>query len=296
MTGRVLRIGTRASRLALAQVEIVAGLLRAGDPSIRLEIVEITTAGDRDQSTPLREGTGWFTSAIQEALLRENVDLAVHSYKDLPTARTAGLVIGAVPAREDVRDALVTRDGRGLDRLEAGAVVGTSSPRREAQLRALRPDLQFRPIRGNVETRIGRVDSGEYDATVLALAGLRRLGIEGRAAHVLSPAEMLPAPAQGALAVECREPDRETVEALAAIDVARLRLETDAERAFMAALEAGCSFPAAALATLGDDGWLELQGLVAIGGRLARGSTTGPGHDGGVAGRELAARLLGRDG
>ncbi len=296
MTGRVLRIGTRASRLALAQVELVAGLLRAADPSIRVEVVAITTAGDRDQSTPLQEGTGWFTSAIQEALLRESVDLAVHSYKDLPTARPAGLVIGAVPAREDVRDAVVTRDGRGLDRLEAGAVIGTSSPRREAQLRALRPDLQFRLIRGNVETRIGRVDSGQYDATVLALAGLRRLGIEPRAAQVLSPAEMLPAPAQGALAVECREQDGETVEALAAIDVARLRVETDAERAFMAALEAGCSFPAAALATLGDDGWLELQGLVAVDGRLAKGSVAGAAGSGVALGRVLAAELLGRAG
>jgi len=296
VTGRVLRIGTRSSRLALAQVEIVARLLRALDPAIRIQVVEITTAGDRDQSTPLGEGSGWFTAAIQEALLDERVDVAVHSYKDLPTARPAGLVVAAVPAREDVRDAVVTRDGRGLDDLDSGAVFGTSSPRREAQLRALRPDLQFRPIRGNVETRIGRVDSGDYDATLLALAGLRRLGIEHRAAQMLTPAEMLPAPAQGALAVECRERDRETVTTLAAIDIARLRVETGAERAFMAALEAGCSFPAAALATLDDDGSLGLEGLAEVEGTLSRGKVTGPGRDGAALGRALAARLLGRDG
>ncbi|MBI5947436.1 MAG: hydroxymethylbilane synthase [Chloroflexi bacterium] len=296
MTGRVLRIGTRASRLALAQVDLVAAFLRAADPGLRIEVVEITTAGDRDQSTPLREGTGWFTSAIQEALLDGRADVAVHSYKDLPTARPAGLVIGAVPVREDVRDAVVTRDGRGLAGLAVGAVIGTSSPRREAQLRALRPDLQFRLIRGNVETRIGRVDGGDYDATVLALAGLRRLGIEHRAGQILGPDEMLPAPAQGAIAVECREADATTVAALAAIDVPRLRAETGAERAFMAALEAGCSFPAAALATVGADGTLELRGLVELDGKLVSGRLTGAAGDGAGLGERLAARLLGRGG
>ncbi|MFN0147398.1 MAG: hydroxymethylbilane synthase, partial [Dehalococcoidia bacterium] len=174
-----LRLGTRGSRLALAQSETVAALLRAAVPGLEVELVTITTAGDRDQTTPLPEGTGtgWFTTALQDALVAGEVDLAVHSYKDLPTKRPEGLTIAAVPLREDPRDALVSRSGKTLKGLAAGSIIGTSSPRREAQIRATRADVEVRPIRGNVDTRLAKVESGEYDAIVLALAGLRRLGL-----------------------------------------------------------------------------------------------------------------------
>ncbi len=288
-----LRIGTRASRLALLQTEIVAASLRQAWPDVALEVVEITTAGDRDRTSPLTsgEGAGWFTSAIQDALLADEVDLAVHSYKDLPTARPDGLVIAAVPQRADPRDALVSRGGATLAGLPAGAVVGTSSPRRAAQTTALRPDLELRPIRGNVDTRLAKVDAGEYDAALFAIAGLERLGVADRASHVFGFAEMLPAPAQGALAVECRRDDSETQRLLAAIDNRELRGLVSAERAFLAALEAGCSFPAAAYAeSFGTT--LKLHGLVAPEGVLVRSKVGGPISAGPGLGRALARELL----
>ena len=288
-----LRIGTRASRLALLQTEIVAASLRQSWPDVALEVVEITTAGDRDRTSPLTsgEGAGWFTSAIQDALLADEVDLAVHSYKDLPTARPEGLVIAAVPQRADPRDAIVSRGGATLAGLPAGAVVGTSSPRRAAQTTALRPDLELRPIRGNVDTRLAKVDAGEYDAALFAIAGLERLGVADRASHVFGFEEMLPAPAQGALAVECRRDDSETQRLLAAIDDRDLRGLVSAERAFLAALEAGCSFPAAAYAeSFGTT--LKLHGLVAPEGVLVRSKVGGPISAGPGLGRALARELL----
>ena len=288
-----LRIGTRASRLALHQTELVAIRLREAWPDIALETVEITTAGDLDRTSPLSsgEGVGWFTSAIQEALLAGEVDLAVHSYKDLPTARPAGLVIAAIPERADPRDALVSRDGATLAGLPAGAVVGTSSPRRAAQTSAIRPDLVLRPIRGNVDTRLEKVDAGEYDAALFAIAGLQRLGVAERASHVFGFEEMLPAPAQGALAVECRREDTETQRLLAAIDDRELRRLVGAERAFLAALEAGCSFPAGAYAE-GFGTTLKLHGLVAPDGVIVRSRVGGPMDAGPGLGRALARELL----
>lgn len=288
-----LRIGTRASRLALKQTELVAARLRRTAPDVAIEVVEITTAGDRDRTSPLTsgEGAGWFTSAIQEALLAGEVDVAVHSYKDLPTARPEGLVIAAVPERADPRDALVARDGGTLAELPEGAVIGTSSPRRSAQTLALRPDLELRPIRGNVETRLQRVDEGEYDAALFAIAGLERLGLEGRASHVFGFEEMLPAPAQGALAVECRRDDEATLDLLSAIDDGELRWLVSAERAFLAALEAGCSYPAAAYAeSFGTT--LKLHGLVAPEGVIVRSRVGGPIDAGPGLGRSLARELL----
>ena len=288
-----LRIGTRASRLALLQTEIVASRLRQAWPEVALEVVEITTAGDRDRTSPLTsgEGAGWFTSAIQDALLAGEVDVAVHSYKDLPTARPEGLVIAAVPQRADPRDALVSRDGATLAGLPQGAVVGTSSPRRAAQAAALRPDLVLRPIRGNVDTRLAKVDAGEYDAAILAIAGLERLGLAERASHVFGFEEMLPAPAQGALAVECRRDDSETLRLVAAIDDRELRRLVSAERAFLAALEAGCDFPAAAYAeSFGTT--LKLHGLVAPEGVIVRSKVGGPISAGPGLGRALAKELL----
>ncbi|MCY4393372.1 MAG: hydroxymethylbilane synthase [Chloroflexi bacterium] len=288
-----LRIGTRASRLALIQTELVAARLRKAWPELAVEPVEITTAGDRDRTSPLTsgEGAGWFTSAIQDALLAGEVDVAVHSYKDLPTARPDGLVIAAVPERADPRDALVSREGATLAGLPAGAVVGTSSPRRSAQTLAVRPDLELRPIRGNVDTRLEKVDSGEYDAALFAIAGLERLGLADRASHLFGFEEMLPAPAQGALAVECRREDVETQRLLAAIDDTDLRRRVSAERAFLAALEAGCSYPAAAYAeSFGTT--LKLHGLVAPEGVIVRSKVGGPVKAGPGLGRALARELL----
>jgi hydroxymethylbilane synthase len=288
-----LRLGTRGSRLALVQVGLVLARLRQAHPDLAVEVVEITTRGDADQDTPLASGSGagWFTSAIQRALLAGEVDLAVHSYKDLPTARPGGLVIAAVPGREDARDALVSRNAVPLGRLKKGAVVGTGSPRREAQLRELRPDLDIRPIRGNVDTRIRKVDEGEYDATALAFAGLKRLGLEARAAEVFGLYDVLPAPAQGALAIECRGADASTRTLLAAIHDPAVGQAVSAERAFLAALEAGCSFPAGAYAEhFGST--IKLHAMVAPEGRIVRSKITGPVEAAAGLGRELAAELL----
>lgn len=290
-----LRLGTRGSQLALAQARLVAGRLEAAAPGLRVDLVTIATAGDRDQSTPLAGGErpGWFTTAIQEALQRGEVDLAVHSLKDLPTRRPEGLVIAAVPLREDPRDALVSRAGQPLRSLPPGAVVGTGSPRREAQLREIRPDLQVRPIRGNVETRLRKVRDGEYDAAVVALAGLRRLGLEAEAAEVFGFEEMLPAPGQGALAVECRAADEAVRQLLARIDDPQVRLAVTAERAFLAAIEGGCSYPAAAYAEhFGST--LKLHALIAPGGRIIRSKMGGPAETAAGLGRQLAAELLER--
>lgn len=288
-----LRIATRGSKLALIQAELAASKLRAARPGLTVELVTITTAGDRDQSTPLPEGerAGWFTSAIQDALLRNEADLAVHSYKDLPTKRPRGLVIAAVPVREDPRDALVSRERLGLRALPAGAVVGTSSPRRAAQLLELRPDLDVRPIRGNVDTRIAKVQAGEFDATVLALAGLRRLGLEPRADEVFGFEEMLPAPAQGALALECRTEDAATRALLSAIDDPALRQSVTAERMFLATIDGGCSFPAAAYAEhFGTT--LKLNALIAADGRIVRSKMAGPAETAGGLGKQLAEELM----
>lgn len=288
-----LRIGTRGSKLALTQAALVADRLRAAHPGLAIEVVTIATAGDRDQSTPLSsgEGAGWFTTAIQDALSAGDIDVAVHSYKDLPTKRPEGLVIAAVPLREDPRDALVSRHPGGLLGLPPGAVVGTSSPRREAQVREVRPDLEVRAIRGNVETRVAKVDAGEFDAAVLALAGLRRLGIEGRAGHVFGFEEMLPAPAQGALAVECRAADAATRRLLDAIDDPTIRAAVRAERAFLATIDGGCSFPAAAHATrFGTT--LKLNALIAVDGRIIRSKMAGPVETAAGLGRGLAVELM----
>jgi hydroxymethylbilane synthase len=288
-----VRIATRGSQLALIQTELVAALLREHSPGVEVEVVTVVTAGDRDQSTPLQEGerAGWFTSAIQETLLRGEADIAVHSYKDLPTKRPEGLVIAAVPAREDPRDALVSRTHADLRSLPKGASVGTSSPRRTAQILELRPDLDVRIIRGNVETRIAKVESGEYDATVLALAGLRRLGLEERADHVFGFEEMLPSPAQGALAVECRTADAATRELLAKIDDPALRQTVTAERMFLATIDGGCSFPAAAYAEhFGST--LKLNALIAADGRIVRSKMAGQAETAGGLGKQLAEELM----
>jgi hydroxymethylbilane synthase len=260
-------LGTRASALARAQTEVVAALLAAACPDAALSTRVLSTAGDRTQESgePLPEigGKGLFTAELERALVEGEIDIAVHSLKDLPTQEAAGVVVGAVTSREDVRDCLVTRSPASLSDLSEGAVVGTSSLRRSAQLAALRPDLDVRSIRGNVDTRIRKVEAGEYDAALLAAAGIRRLGLEGAVSEWLPPETMLPAPGQGALAVQCRADDAAICNLLADLDDAGARAETTAERAFLEALGGGCAAPVAALAATTTTPRVRLQGLVA---------------------------------
>jgi hydroxymethylbilane synthase len=260
-----VRVGTRGSALARIQTEQVVSLLRVAWPGLECELRPIVTSGDRTQASgePLPEigGKGLFTAELEQALRAEEIDLAVHSLKDLPTEDPPGIALGAVCEREDVRDCLVARDGLTLAALPEGAIVGTSSLRRAAQLRALRPGLEVRSIRGNVDTRIRKVREGEVDAVVLAAAGIRRLGLEDAVTEYLD--EMLPAPGQGALAAQCRAGDEAAHELLAPIDHATTRAATTAERAFLRALGAGCTAPVAAFGELSQGGGVRLVGLVA---------------------------------
>jgi hydroxymethylbilane synthase len=260
-------LGTRASALARAQTESVIARLTTAWPELECTTRVISTSGDRTQASgqPLPEigGKGLFTAELERALRDGEIDLAVHSLKDLPTEDAEGVVVGAVSEREDVRDCVVSREGSPLAELPAGAVVGTSSLRRAAQLRALRPDVDVRSIRGNVDTRIGKVRDGEYDATVLAAAGIRRLGLEREVSEWLDAETMLPAPGQGALAIQARAGDEAILALLAELDHPEARAETTAERAFLRALGAGCAAPVAALATSTTTPRARLQGLVA---------------------------------
>jgi hydroxymethylbilane synthase len=308
-----LRLGTRRSPLALAQAERVAARIRrlTGRP---VELVGVRTFGDtsREQLTQIG-GTGVFVTALREAVLDGRVDLAVHSLKDLPTAQPGGLVLAAVPPRDDPRDALVARDGLGLAELTRSAGrpvrVGTGSPRRTAQLhawaRAHGAGIETVPVRGNVDTRIGYVRSGELDAVVLALAGLERLGRADEATELLDPADFLPAPGQGALAVECAATRAPLAAQLAELDDPSTRAAVTAERTLLAALEAGCGAPVGALADLLVDEQaitqMRLRGVVGTldGATLVPMSTTGPvpASAGGTAfpdtlGRRLADEML----
>lgn len=279
----LLRIATRRSRLARTQTEWVATRLRQAHPGLETVLVETATAGDRDRATPLADigGTGLFTKALEDAVADGRADVAVHSFKDLPTAQPSGLAIAAVPAREDHRDVLVTAGGGGLDSLAAGAVVATSSPRRAQQLVRARGDLVTAPIRGNVETRLAKIHAGEFDATILAAAGLARLGLSAEVCEVL---DFLPAPGQGALAVECRSDDEATRALVASIDHADTRDTVAAERAWLAATGAGCATSAAALCILDGD---EVELRWYLDGR--EGSGRGPRSEAVTVGREAAS-------
>ncbi|MGB3483916.1 MAG: hydroxymethylbilane synthase [Mycobacterium sp.] len=265
----MIRIGTRGSLLATTQAGTIRdALIAAGHPA---ELVIISTAGDRS-SAPIAEiGVGVFTAALREAIADDEVDMAVHSYKDLPTAQDPRFVIAAVPRRADPRDALVSRDGLVLGELPAGSTLGTSSLRRAAQLRALGLGLEIRPLRGNLDTRLNRVSSGDLDAIVVARAGLARIGRLEVVTETLEPVQMLPAPAQGALALECRAGDIDLVNTLALLDDVDTRVAVTAERTLLAKLEAGCSAPVGAIAevveSIDEDGQvfdeLSLRGCVA---------------------------------
>ncbi|HEX5087721.1 MAG TPA: hydroxymethylbilane synthase [Nocardioides sp.] len=294
-----VRIGTRGSVLATTQSGLVAGLIR-DRLGRETELVEITTEGDRTQraGTPMEQigGTGVFVSALRDALLRGEVDVAVHSLKDLPTAAPEGIALAAVPTREDPRDVVVARDGLTLGELPQGARVGTGSPRRVAQLRALGLGLDVVGVRGNVDTRIGKVRSGEYDAVLLARAGLARIGRLEEVTEVLDPLQMLPAPGQGALAVECRADD-DLLAALATLDDRGSRAAVEAERAVLATLEGGCSAPIGVLAELveGEDGeelWVRAIALSTDGELSVRMSATGDPQDAAGLGARLAKEML----
>lgn len=301
---KTLRIGTRGSALAMAQTTWVADALeRAGYAT---ELVSVATPGDQS-SAPISEiGVGVFTSALREALAADEVDVAVHSFKDLPTVVDPRLSLAAVPEREDPRDALVARDNLTLGELPPGSLVGTGSPRRASQLEGLGLGLQVRGIRGNVDTRMRKVTDGELDAVVLARAGLARVGKLQVITETLDPLQILPAPAQGALAVECRVDDVDTEHLLQSVlDDPASRTAVAAERAMLAALEAGCSAPVGALAEvmedLDEDGRvaqrLFVRGVAATetpsGGReLHRASITGETTEAERLGRDLAGQLL----
>jgi hydroxymethylbilane synthase len=288
-----LRLGTRGSRLALVQCEVVADALRARGADV--EIVVIKTSGDRLAQVALADfgGKALFVKEIEEALLGGQVDVAVHSLKDMPAALPAGLTLGAFPPREDPGDVLLTRAPGGWDALPAGAAVGTSSPRRRALVLAHRPDLRPEPIRGNVETRVDKLAAGAYDAIVLASAGLRRLGVHPPHVTPLDVGEFVPAVGQGILAVEAREADREVLELLRGLDDTRSRSEALAERAFLRRLGADCHTPVAGHARI-DGPALTLTGVVASldGGTILRAGATGPSGEAERLGVGLADELL----
>jgi len=260
----MIRVGTRGSALALAQARLVAS--RIGDDA---ELVVISTAGDKS-ARPIRElGDGAFVAALEDALRRGEVDVAVHSLKDVPTADADDLVIAAIPVREDPRDLLVSSTRGGLASLPRGALVGTSSPRRAAFLRSARPDVVVAEIRGNVETRLRKVQAGEFDATILALAGLRRLGLPFADDEVLPTSVMLPAPGQGALAIQCRTDAHLLRGRLGALDDRATRVGVTAERALLRSLGASCELALGALASIAGD-LITLDAALAADGGIAR--------------------------
>ena len=257
-----VRIGARKSPLAFAQAQEVKNRLMERWRSLTIEIVSFSTLGDRMSQGPLTEigGKGLFTREIDESLLDERIDIAVHSMKDMPTELPAGLCLAATPERQDVRDAFLSKTAKDLDDLPEGAVIGTASLRRKAQILHRRPDLTIRPLRGNVETRMRKLEEGEVDATLLALAGLKRLGLENRAASILPATQMLPAVAQGAIAIVCRADDRRLKEALLAVNHAETLQRVTAERAFLRVLDGSCRTPIAGLAEY-SGGVLRLRGM-----------------------------------
>ena len=291
----IFRIGTRSSRLALAQSEWVKGAVQTRHPEVRVELIRIRTQGDKILDAPLSKigGKGLFVKEIEEALLREEVDLAVHSMKDVPAELEKGLSISVYPKREDARDAFVSRQFSTVKDLPQGALVGTSSLRRSAQLLHMRPDLHIVPLRGNVDTRLRKLDSGDLQAIVLATAGLNRLGLAHRITALLPPESVLPAIAQGVLGLEMREGDEETQHLISFLNDPDTELATRTERSFLKTLEGGCQVPVAGYARV-DGGVITVEGMVAEldGSRVLRQGIRGPGDRPENLGTALAKRLL----
>ncbi len=294
---RPLRIATRKSPLALWQAHHVAARLRALSPGRQVSLLELSTEGDRFLGAPLSQvgGKGLFVKEIEQALLDRSADIAVHSLKDMTSALPDGLILAAVSEREDPRDAFVGRKAKTVAGLRVGAIVGTASLRRSCLLRARRPDLAVKSVRGNVQTRLSKLEAEDLDGLVLALAGLRRLGLEARVTEVLSVADSLPAVGQGVVAIECREEDSEVRGLLAGIEHAETRIAVVAERAFLKDLEGGCSVPLAGHATV-EGGRVWLRGLVGRpdGTQVIQGELRGPASDAEALGRALAKTLLGQ--
>jgi hydroxymethylbilane synthase len=293
---RRLRIAARPSRLSLAQASLVAEMLRASSPGIEIDIVEVTTTGDRDNRNFLNKAptVGFFTSEVEQALVDRRADIAVHSLKDLPTSSNPALVVAAIPPREEMCDVVVAAEPLGsLADLPTAARVGTSSLRRMAQLLHARPDLVCLPIRGNVETRIAKLDKGDYDAIVLAAAGLNRLKLAGRISLRLAPNEFLVAPGQGALAIQARSDDGISIACVARLDHGPTRIAVEAEREVLAALHGGCSIPLGVCSELAGDS-LRLSAILATpdGRHLVHQTADGAAGQGRQLGRELATRLL----
>jgi hydroxymethylbilane synthase len=292
-----LRLGTRASELAMTQSGMIADRLRT-ECGVDVELVTISTEGDRS-TAPLASmgGQGVFVAALREALVRGDVDIAVHSLKDLPTTPDPRLTVAAIPRREDPRDVLVARDGLTLGELPHGSRIGTGSPRREAQLNALGLGVEVVAIRGNVGTRIGKIAAGDVDGVLLARAGLLRLDRADEATEVIDPLQMLPAPGQGALACECRVDDDATTRLLARLDDSDTRAAVTAERSLLATLEAGCSAPVGALAEIadgdhGDELWLRAVVGDVSGSPTIRLSATGLPSEAAAVGERLAVEML----
>ncbi|MEV4266146.1 hydroxymethylbilane synthase [Kribbella sp. NPDC049584] len=292
----MIRLGTRRSALATAQSTLVANELRALGHEV--ELVLITTTGDVNRA-PVEQigGTGIFVSALRDALLADEIDIAVHSLKDLPTAPVDGLVLGAIPLREDPRDVLIARDGLTLGELPRGSVIGTGAARRVAQIDALGLGVECTGVRGNVDTRISLVTDGKVDAVIVARAGVSRLGRLSEVTETLDPIQMLPAPGQGALAIECRSDNTEVLAALAHLEDPATRAAVTAERQLLATLEAGCTAPVGALAEVveGEDGpELWLRGALGQDDGVRRLSANGPVDDPVSLGKALANELLER--
>lgn len=290
---RKIIVGSRQSKLALTQTNWFIDQLKSLGLPYEFEVKKIVTKGDRILDVTLSKvgGKGLFVKEIEQALLDKEIDLAVHSMKDMPAELPEGLIIGAVPRRVDARDVLISRNGLKLQELPEGAVVGTSSLRREAQLRALRPDLKIEPLRGNIDTRIRRVQDGDFDAIILAAAGLIRMGWKGEITEFLPVDLSLPAVGQGALGIECRADDEAVRDLLARVHDRESELAVTAERAFLKTLEGGCQVPIGAHATVSDNQEITLYGLVAD----PKGSTIlkekGMGSDPVQVGQKLAEEL-----
>ncbi len=295
MTTETLRIATRKSPLAVWQAEHVAAALRAAHPGLAVELVGMTTKGDKILDTPLAKigGKGLFVKELEQGMLDGRADIAVHSMKDVPVELPEGLHLPVIMEREDPRDAFVSNRWASLEELPAGARVGTASLRRQCQLMELRPDLEYLPLRGNVNTRLKKLDAGEYDAIILAAAGLLRLGLAGRIRALLDPAQSLPAIGQGAIGIECRVDDDRVNELIAPLHHQPTALRVAAERAMNERLEGGCQVPIAGHAVLEEDE-LWLRGLVgSLDGRtILRAEIRGPARDATGLGVIVADRLL----
>ena len=292
----VLRVATRGTPLARAQTGLVVAALQRVHPQVRCETVVVRTAGDADTTRPITDigERGVFTKALQDALLEGRADVAVHSFKDLPTEPVPGLTIAAVPRRGDPREALVAGSARSLSDLEPGATLGTGSPRRGAQALRQRPDLNIVPLRGSVGTRVAAQQEGRIHATIMAVAGLQRAGLDAAISAVLEPPDFLPAPAQAALAVEARADRPDVVTLVARIEDPTARAATTAERAFLHDLQGGCSLPAAALAAVNGDGLVLDTAVYVEDGGAVRTHRRGPVAEAAALAREAAAETVAR--